>query len=140
MPSFADHRLVPGSERAVEIVGDKLMAEIVRDLRKPPELPAVSPEPHAVGSGFRNPAPLTTPSGTRYVDAICESFAERDPMAKIAENNTMVTSVTSVLSSLERDTQIKELEAKIALLEKRLALQENRDEAKTKKTETAASK
>ena len=39
---------------------DHLMREIVKDLRKPPTLPTVSPEPHARGSGWVEPAPLLT--------------------------------------------------------------------------------
>jgi hypothetical protein len=148
MPSFADDRLVPGSERAVEIVGDKLMREIVHDFAHgPASLPLVDPSAQAPprNENAGAPAPLRSPSGLKYCDAIAESFAHKDRMAQIAEHNAMVS---SVLSSPELDPRIKELAAKIELLEKRLALQEGRDlvdfvdavvahdDAKTKKTES----
>ena len=148
MPLKPDDRLIPGSERAYDQVNTRLMRDIVKDFAHgPASLPSVHPTQQAPppNENAGAPAPLRSPSGLRYCDAIAESFAHKDRMAQIAEHNEMVS---SVLPSPEFDPRIKELAAKIELLEKRLALQEGRDlvdfvdavvahdDAKTKKTES----
>jgi uncharacterized small protein (DUF1192 family) len=73
-------------------------------------LPSVSPEPRTVGSGWRNPAAL--PSGTQYVDAICESFAQQDRLAKIE-------ALSKTVANLQAD-EIARLKAEIERLEAEL--------------------
>jgi len=57
---------------------DRLMREIVKDLRKPPTLPSVSPEPHAPGRA----APKSV------IDALVEKFGMK-PAAKLILANSI---------------------------------------------------
>jgi hypothetical protein len=142
MPSFADDRLVPGSERAVEIVDTKLMRQIVADLRKPPTLPMVDPSAQAPprNENAGAPAPLALPPGIGLIDAMCNAASERERLEKILELNRRLQSLQAL-----QDAKIYALENQLKELEERLKKTEGgdfidfveavveHDEAKTKK-------
>jgi hypothetical protein len=115
MGSIPDDRIVPGSERAYETVNDRHMREIVRDLyHGPASLPLVSPQPHPVGSGWVDPAPLRPYEGAKHVDAICDAFAAQDRLTKISE-------MVQTVASLQPDAKVKRLEAEVERLKAELA-------------------
>ena len=118
MPSFADDRLVPGSERAVEIVGDKLMREIVHDFAHgPASLPLVDPSAQAPprNENAGAPAPLALPPGIGLIDAMCNAASERERLEKILELNRRLQSLQAL-----QDAKIYALENQLKELEERL--------------------
>ena len=64
-----------------DVVDNKLMQAIVSDLRTIPEpgfLPSGKSPPKERGSGWTKPLEHSSPSGLRYVDQICDAFADLD--------------------------------------------------------------
>jgi hypothetical protein len=115
MGSIPDDRVVPGSEKAYETVNDRHMREIVRDLyHGPASLPLVSPQPHPVGSGWVEPAPLKPYEGAKHVDAVCDAFEAQDKLTKISE-------MLQAVAALQPDAKIKRLEAEVERLKAELA-------------------
>jgi hypothetical protein len=84
MPSFASDALVPGSERAVENVGDRLMQDIVRDLgHGPARLPSVHPDSQSPRPAVAGETPLKPPSGVALIDQLCDAADAQDRLQKI---------------------------------------------------------
>jgi hypothetical protein len=86
MPLRPDDRLVPGSERACEVVDDQAMAAIVRDLRNgPSQLPLASGTSPS-GRGWQEAQSLADwkPPGDRYVTMLLDDADRRDREAKVA--------------------------------------------------------
>ena len=66
-----------------DVVDDKLMRDIVQDLRKLPDSGGFlqssgAAVPKERGGGWRNPPPLEPPSGVKHIDRIAEHFAQLD--------------------------------------------------------------
>ena len=86
MPRRPDDRLVPGSEKACEVVDDQAMADIVADLRSgPARFPSVSGVSPS-GRGWQEAQSLAAwkPPGDRYVTMLLDDADQRERTAKIA--------------------------------------------------------
>src|SRR6516165_2842332 len=118
MPLRPDDRRVPGSEKAYEAVDDRLMADIVADFRHgPASLPIASPEPHARGSGWVEPAPLRPYEGSRYVDAICDHFDQQDRLsAREQDRLAKIAEMVRTLASMQPNAEVERLKAEIEQL------------------------
>jgi hypothetical protein len=115
MPLKPDDRVVPGSEKACEAVDDRLMADIVADFRHgPASLPIASPEPHARGSGWVEPAPLRPYEGSRYVDAICDHFDQQDRLS--AQRLAKIEEMMRTLASMQPNAEVERLKAEVEQL------------------------
>jgi hypothetical protein len=93
------------------------MADIVADLRSgPASLPIASPEPHARGSGWVDPAPLRPYEGSRYVDAICDHFDRQDRLSAQGDRLTKIAEMVRTLASMQSNAEVERLKAEIEQL------------------------
>jgi hypothetical protein len=78
--------LQPWQVAAMRAVPDKLIADLVSDARRanPVTVRGMATTATERGSGWRTPAPLATPH-VAQVDAIAESFAQRDRLEELAK-------------------------------------------------------
>src|SRR5262249_13777853 len=112
MPSFVDDRLVPGSERAVEIVGDRLMRDIVKDFRHgPARLPLVHPDAPRPAESAPQPA-LKPPPGVPLIDKMCLGADAQERLVKIEALSRAVATLQAGY-----DNKVKRLEEEIARLQ-----------------------
>jgi len=81
----------PYKVRASKAVGDRLVANLVSDFRRPISqstsmIPPRSAEPPSPkGSGWIDSAPVKPPSGVDYVDRLCEAQSRADRAAAVRQ-------------------------------------------------------
>jgi hypothetical protein len=80
--------------RASNAVGDRLVADLVSDFRRPVSqsgsmIPdrARAPEPQKKGDGWAEPAPLKPPPGIEIIDAMCDAQDRVDRAAAIRQQS-----------------------------------------------------
>jgi len=113
MPKPSD-QLIPGSERAYEIVNDRLMRDIVKDLgHGPARLPSVHPDAQAPRAEAAQPVPLKPPSGIGLIDRMCLAQDAQDRLAKI---EVLARTVANFQAAHDAKVEIKRLEAEVVRL------------------------
>jgi len=112
MPKPSD-QLIPGSERAYEIVNDRLMRDIVKDLgHGPARLPSVHPDAQAPRAEAAHPVPLKPPAGIDLIDRMCLAADKQDRIAKLE-----ALSRTVAILQADRDAEIASLRAEVERLQ-----------------------